>query len=132
MKLIKCDVRFVVIKLYPLTQQCKQYNGEDDNFALATRQDDKDWAAYVFWALGALIYAEEKNITALTPNEMPLVFVFGEDLSWMMKGAVLAVGNYGQIYSRHVEPFVPRGGRNQLNTMTHLGPQYYPIPGFFQ
>ena len=107
------------------------FSKEEDNFALATRQDDNDWASFVYWTVTAMIYAEEQKIYSNASSSMPEVFLYGEEKKRMFRDAILAVGNYGDIYERHVEHFIPRSGRNMLNTNPNVGPQFYPLPGFF-
>merc|ERR1712087_376512 len=105
--------------------------GEEDNFALATRQDDHDWASFVFWTLTALINAEENKIHSNTSIDMPEQLLFGERLKRMLRDVVLSSGNFGDIYARHLENLYHRSGRNMLNAIPDVGPQYYPLPGFF-
>ena len=96
--------------------------------ALATREDDHQWSAFVYWIVSATFYAEEKGFTQVTPNEMPLVNLFGPDHSRMFRDSLLAVGNYGEIYARSVQSSVPRNGRNLLNNVNPPGPQFYVPP----
>jgi hypothetical protein len=107
------------------------YSREEENFALATRQEDHDWASFVFWTINALIYAEENNIDQANSILMPEQFLFGESLKRMLRDVVLSQGNFGEIYERHVELYHPREGRNTLNKLPGVGPQHYPLPGFF-
>ena len=51
------------------------YSEEEDNFALATRQDDHDWASFVFWTLNALICADEYSIHSNTSSTLPEQFL---------------------------------------------------------
>lgn len=107
------------------------FSQDEDNLALATRQDDHDWEAIVYWTLSALIHAEEKGIQQHLCNQMPAVSLFSKELERMFKDAVLAVGNFGEIYERNLQAIHPRSGRNQLNPIEASGPQYFAIPGFF-
>lgn len=107
------------------------YSAEEDNLAIATRQDDHDWSTFVLWStVMATIHAEEEEITSASSNDMPEVFLFGSALKRMFRNVVLAVGNYGDIYERNVEAYIPRAGRNRLNTNPHLAGQHYILPGF--
>ena len=100
------------------------------SLALATLPDDHDWYSFVYWVLEGTIYAEENDIDEILNNEMPEVFVFGRAFKRMLRDPILAVGNYGQIYSRNMEAIIPRSGRNQLNDMSNPGPQQLPPEGF--
>lgn len=99
-----------------------------DPLALVTRQDDPLWSKFVFWVVGSIFYAEEEGITQDLADLMPTVTLFGPLYFDMMKLAVGAVGNYGEIYSRQAEAEVPRGSLNELNALLS-GPQHYPLPG---
>ena len=106
------------------------YNKEEDNLCLATRQEDKDWSKLVYWHVSGTIYAEENNITSTSFNAMPEVSIFGQSLNRVFKDSMLAMGSYGEMYERNLEPLYPRGGRNTLNAAPHFGPQHYALPGF--
>ena len=122
--------------------------------AMVTREDDPAFSDFVNWVLQALMSAEEQGITdadfagaefhgheedheedhdedeheeheeAETP--MKEYSGFGEEHHEMFKAAVASVGNYGQIYARHMQNMLPRGGLNMLNTDND--PQQYPLP----
>ena len=96
--------------------------------ALATRQDDSQWSGYVYWVVASTFYAEENFISQSESDEMPLVNLFGSAYQSMFRDAISVVGNYGEMYARSVEEFVPRDGRNLPNVVP-LGPQHYPLPG---
>uniref|UniRef100_A0A7S4MXE2 Solute-binding protein family 3/N-terminal domain-containing protein n=1 Tax=Odontella aurita TaxID=265563 RepID=A0A7S4MXE2_9STRA len=101
--------------------------------ALATRQDDPQWSDFVYWVVASTFYAEKERISGELPYEekkMPLVYLFGEEYRRMFRDAILAVGNYGEIYARNVNTTIPRGGRNNLNNAISLGPQHFPLPFF--
>lgn len=98
--------------------------------AMVTRQDDPQWSKFVYWVVGAIFYAEEEDITMDFAELMPKVQLFGEQFQDMFVNAIRAVGKYGEIYERHAQDDLPRGGLNMLNE--YLGnPQFYPIPGIF-
>lgn len=99
-----------------------------NNRALVTRQDDHQWSDFVQIVIMALLCAEEIGLVQARANDMPYVNLFGSDYRRMMKDALFAVGNYGEIYEKHVEPWLPRaGGPNQLNM--EADPQLYTYPG---
>jgi general L-amino acid transport system substrate-binding protein len=100
-----------------------------DPLALVTRQDDIQWAKFVYWIVSAIFFAEEGGITqAGAAEEMPDVALFGSRFQGMFKNAIGAVGSYGEIYARNAEDEVSRGGLNELNQFLAT-PQLYPLPG---
>jgi len=94
-------------------------------FALVTHEADVQWTDFVYWVTMATIYAEENGITQNTSNEMPLVNLFGTGLERLLRDAILAVGNYGEMYRRVFGQNATRMGLNQLNA-SPFGPQHYP------
>ena len=102
-----------------------------DPHALATRQDDVQFAQFVYWIVSAIFYAEEQEITMETAEEMPLVRLFGSRFSFIFRDAIGAVGSYAEIYSRNIDDIFPRGGPNLVNTLLD-GPQHYPYPGILE
>jgi hypothetical protein len=46
---------------------------------------------------------------------MPAVNLYGSNFTSMLRDAIMYVGNYGEIYSRNLEAFIPRRGLNMLN-----------------
>ena len=87
------------------------------NRALATRESDIQWSRFVRWVTFATIYAEEENITSASDvHLMPVVDYFGESYKQAFRDLILGVGNYGEMYERSIESYIPRSGRNKLNT----------------
>jgi general L-amino acid transport system substrate-binding protein len=98
--------------------------------SLVTRQDDPQWSQLVYWINAGLFHAEERGITQRTAvDAMPTVETFGPLLRNIFRQSVNAVGNYGEVYARHVQGEAPRGGPHELNDLS--GPQLYPSPGLF-
>mmetsp|Transcript_13941 Transcript_13941/g.19533 ORF Transcript_13941/g.19533 Transcript_13941/m.19533 type:complete len:436 (-) Transcript_13941:141-1448(-) len=77
-------------------------------YSMVTREDDKKWSDFVNWVFRSLLAAEEQNITHNTASKFMTTTVFGEKYKDMFVNAIQAVGNYGDIYRRHMEDFVPR------------------------
>lgn len=102
------------------------FNAEE-NLSLATRQSDHQWSSLVYWIAAAVVQAEEDGITQGMSNLMPDIFLFGSNFPLIFQDAILAVGNYGEIYSRNLETIIPRAGRNMLGKTTT--PQLHPLPG---
>mmetsp|Transcript_13879 Transcript_13879/g.20312 ORF Transcript_13879/g.20312 Transcript_13879/m.20312 type:complete len:147 (-) Transcript_13879:120-560(-) len=105
------------------------YDSEEGSLALATNQDDVQWSSFIYWTVNAIIYAEETNITKSSSSKMPLVNLFSPQHRLMMKRVIKEVGNYGDIFDRHVDNVGPRDGLNMLNSGS--GPQLHPVPGIF-
>ena len=101
----------------------------EDNLCLATMEDDHDWATIIYWVVAATIYAEEHGYNTTSANSMPEVLVYGSNHNRIFRDTILMVGNYGDMYRRNVEEFIPRAGRNLLNGGKIPGPQHYPMPG---
>lgn len=95
---------------------------------------DPEWADYVTYVMDALLTAEaiglsqkaaqdilESNKTALVPATWrdgdPIL------IEWILR-AVAAVGNYGELYNRTIQPAVPRAGLNLLNENNTTGLLY--------
>jgi general L-amino acid transport system substrate-binding protein len=96
-------------------------------FSLVTQAADAQWTKLVYWVVMATIYAEENGITQMTSNEMPLVSLFGTGLKRLLRDAILAVGNYDEMYRRVFGQNATRVGRNMLNVSPY-GPEHYPLP----
>lgn len=95
---------------------------------MVTRQDDQQWSDFVQIVVMSIFYAEEHHIDQPHANSMPNVNRFGAGFKRIMKDAVFAVGNYGEVYERLVEPYLPRaGGPNTLNA--EADPQLCSFPG---
>ena len=103
----------------------------EENRCLVSRQDDPQFASFVYWVVAATIYAEEQGITWATANNMPDVNLFGEDYIKMFRDAIYYSGNYGEIFERNLGNVLPERGRNAINNMNAPGPQIYVPPGFF-
>eukprot|EP00542_Grammatophora_oceanica_P016893 CAMPEP_0194039956 /NCGR_PEP_ID=MMETSP0009_2-20130614/12023_1 /TAXON_ID=210454 /ORGANISM="Grammatophora oceanica, Strain CCMP 410" /LENGTH=263 /DNA_ID=CAMNT_0038682937 /DNA_START=57 /DNA_END=845 /DNA_ORIENTATION=- len=86
--------------------------------AIVARDDDPFFADFVNWVLLGLLTAEEMGITQRDADSFPKVtaFAFGEDYHFMLSDAIRAVGNYGEMYARHLEDIIPRDGLNLLNS----------------
>lgn len=104
----------------------------DDNLSLATREDDFQWSSFVYWLVDSTFFAEGNGISQRLSNSMPDVAIFGADFQRMLRDPILEFGNYGELYARNVEPFIPRRGRNLINGIRNPGPQMYPMPGYFR
>jgi len=99
------------------------YTSMYDSLSLVTRNDDPQWSAFVNWIVVSTFYAEEKGINQSTANNMPMVNLFGEQFARMFRDTITFIGNYQEIYTRNLEKYIPRAGRNLLNK-NPFGPQH--------
>lgn len=106
------------------------------------RQGDDQWGDIVRWTLYTLINAEELGITsknaddlaktAKDPGVKRILGTEGEmgkdlglDADWGLK-AVKAVGNYGEMYTRHIEPLGLKRAGSVNDLWTRGGVLYAP------
>jgi general L-amino acid transport system substrate-binding protein len=106
------------------------------------RQGDDQWADIVRWTLNALVAAEEYGVTAANAEEMSqsenpeirrllgtegdLGAMFGLDAAWA-KRAIMANGNYGEIFAATIGEGTPSNIARGLNALwTEGGLQYSP------
>jgi hypothetical protein len=83
--------------------------------AMVTRGDDSVFADFVNWVFQSLATAEAMNITQTDAYSFPSTDLFGPKYSNMFAHAIAAVGNYGELYDRHIEDRFPRSGMNYVN-----------------
>ena len=101
------------------------YYGDGDNttneksfFAIARSEDDPLFSSFVNTIVLATIYAQENGISREKSREMPMVSVFGDDVSWALIDVIFYSSSYDEIY---VKNFGSNGesaahrGRNALN-----------------
>ena len=110
----------------------------------AVRQGDDQWADIVRWVLNATIVAEEKGITKanagtignstkdpeikrLLGTEGDLGKMLGLDKNWAQK-VIGSVGNYGEIFERHIGAKTPIGLSRGLNQLWSKGGLQYSPP----
>ncbi|MEO3474178.1 amino acid ABC transporter substrate-binding protein [Roseomonas sp. CAU 1739] len=109
----------------------------------AVRHGDDQWFDIVRWTIFALLEAEELGVTQANVDEMlnsqnpnirrllgqtgdhgPLM---GLDRRWAYN-AIKAVGNYGEIYDRHMGPNTPIGLPRGINALWNQGGLMYAPP----
>lgn len=112
--------------------------------APAVRHGDDQWFDIVTWTVYALIQAEEFGITSSNIDEManstnpnivrmlggegsPVGDWVGLDGKWVYR-AVAAVGNYGEIFERHVGPDTPLQIERGMNELHTNGGMQYAMP----
>jgi hypothetical protein len=86
--------------------------------ALVTRTDDPAWSDFVNWVVEALLTAEDQRITQRTAHDMGLTNAFGSRFRTMFRDVVGLVGNYGEVFTRNLEPILPRPIADEINAGT--------------
>eukprot|EP01013_Petalomonas_cantuscygni_P014743 TRINITY_DN3021_c1_g1_i1.p2 TRINITY_DN3021_c1_g1~~TRINITY_DN3021_c1_g1_i1.p2 ORF type:complete len:339 (+),score=108.66 TRINITY_DN3021_c1_g1_i1:96-1112(+) len=108
------------------------------------RHGDNDWGDIARWTLNALVAAEELGITSenveemsqgtdnpeinrLLGNEGELGAMIGLEADWA-KNAIMAVGNYGEIFEKHIGESTAIGLARGLNAQWTEGGLLYAPP----
>ncbi|MEH6835787.1 MULTISPECIES: amino acid ABC transporter substrate-binding protein [Falsihalocynthiibacter] len=108
------------------------------------RHGDNEWADIVRWSLNALIAAEELGVTSANIEEMEasttnpeiarllgkegnLGEMLGLDAGWA-KAAIMAGGNYGEIFEQNIGQSTPIGIARGLNAQWTNGGLLYSPP----
>lgn len=106
------------------TARAEGYTGEfkvganlfsKEPLGMVTRDDDDRWSDIVNWVVHALMAADEQGVTQATAKAIGPFTALGEDFETLFVDVIEAVGSYGEIYQRHMEDVVPRGGLNEIN-----------------
>ena len=110
----------------------------------AVRHGDNNWGDIVRWTLYALIAAEEYGVTSANVEELAsssqnpevqrllgvtddLGAMIGLDKDWA-KRAILASGNYGEIFAANIGEQTPIGLARGLNAQWTQGGLMYAMP----
>ncbi|MDO9711368.1 amino acid ABC transporter substrate-binding protein [Paracraurococcus lichenis] len=108
------------------------------------RRDDQEWFEVVRWTVSALIQAEELGVTSANAEELrkgspnPEIRrllgtdpVLGNalklDPAWAFN-AIRAIGNYGELFERHLGPKTPIGLERGMNRLWTDGGLMYSWP----
>jgi general L-amino acid transport system substrate-binding protein len=107
------------------------------------RKGDDEWLSVVRWTVYGLIEAEElglrsNNLTQMLEGGDPTVLrllgkgedlgkLLGLDKEWLLR-ALTAVGNYGEIFERHLGEKTPIGLRRGSNALWTQGGLMYALP----
>lgn len=87
--------------------------------ALVTRGDDPQWSDLVNWVMQTLLVAEDMLIYSHTADAIGTASQeFGSFFTDGFRNAIAAVGNYGELYNRHLVSILPRHDPNRINTGT--------------
>jgi len=149
----RCQVLSADISRLALTRQ--QFSDPDEHIILpelaskhfigpAVRQGDEDWFSVVRWTLYALIAAEELGITSANVDAMKasasgeIRSFLGVDLDlgkrlglsadWTQR-IIKQVGNYGELFDRHLGAKSPMKLERRLNKLAGNGGLHY-APSF--
>lgn len=82
---------------------------------IVTRDDDQQWSDFVNWIMNALVAAEDVGVSQRTAITLGKTEYFGSDFENMFINAIKDVGNYGEVYRRHLEPILPRPVPDRIN-----------------
>lgn len=72
------------------------YNGAGDSMVIVTDVSLKNIANAI---IAAAVYSQRQGITSINSNEMPLIHLFGDSLTFMLRDVVSYGGNYDDIIS---------------------------------
>ncbi|MDI9330035.1 MAG: amino acid ABC transporter substrate-binding protein [Alphaproteobacteria bacterium] len=108
------------------------------------RKGDDEWLSIVRWTVYGLIEAEELGVTSANLSQLlnestdptvnrligkgdDLGKMLGLDKDWMAR-AIAAVGNYGEMFERHVGEKTPVGLKRGANALWTQGGLIYALP----
>jgi general L-amino acid transport system substrate-binding protein len=116
----------------------------------AVLEGDSDWFDVVFWTVNGIILAEELGVTqdnvadeAADPSTPQIAALLGTPFAadeevnvshglelddTFMQNVIAAVGNYGEIFDRHLGPDTDIGLERGLNALWTEGGLQYGIP----
>jgi len=107
-----------------------------DGATMATREDDRQWSDFVFWALQALQTAEEHCVTQESvingSAALRQTDAFGEDYKDVFNDTVAAVGNFGEIMVKHDENAFPIRSCRLSSSLIHLESLAPKVPDLFR
>jgi len=127
---------------FPAIYYYESYLGSTDALGPVVAHGDQQWADIVRWVIYGMINAEELGVDSgnviqmvNNPPEDPRVrrlLGLQDDVGVklglkndFMVNVIFSVGNYGEVYARHLEPILPRAG--SLNALwTEGGILYAP------
>ena len=105
--------------------------------------NDSEWANVVRWSLNCMVNAEELGVTSLnvdnesigsTPAIRRLIGLEGDsgiqlglDPQWCSR-VIRQIGNYGEVYNRHIGPDTPIGLPRGINALWTNGGLIYAPP----
>eukprot|EP00797_Seminavis_robusta_P001663 Sro10_g008210.2 (386) ;mRNA; r:162544-163701 len=102
----------------PFTHGHKMFSREP--LTLVTRKHDAEWSNLVNTIVNVMYLAESHGITHSNAAELYQLLLpvnptaADKELASMMESVVAEIGNYADVYHRHVEHIIPRRGLNLL------------------
>lgn len=88
--------------------------------SIVTRDGDAGFSDFCNWLIKSLFAAEELRLLG-SPMNIPTTHVFGQDYESMFQSAFSVVGDYGQLYEKHLQRLIPRFDANQINLGDQAG-----------
>jgi hypothetical protein len=92
-----------------------------------TRWYDNMFASFVNCIVLSTITAVKDGTTKENAFAMPILSLYGNDMQWSLKDALLAHGNYDEIYLNNFDAEVSRGGNALYDGLPQ--PQLLDMPG---
>ncbi|CAB9524630.1 Putative amino-acid ABC transporter-binding protein YhdW [Seminavis robusta] len=92
--------------------------------ALVTREEDTEWSNLVNFVVNVFFLAEAKGISKSNAEELMEVFMGNSYLGTVATGIVAHLGNYGDMYTKHLESLFPRRDLNTLHSGDDSGLLY--------
>lgn len=96
--------------------------------AIATLDNDREWSSLIDTIVNTLYLAEAKNITRSNAQALGSLFTNHTELASSMVAVVAELGNYGDLYEKHLESVLPRKGLNTIYTANQNTGLIYSIP----
>ncbi len=81
----------------------KIYDGLGFHLSFAIDNEDHDLNLLATTVIIATIYAQRQEITKVTHSDMPLIYLFGDSLTFMMRDLIAYGGNYDEILQEALE-----------------------------
>ena len=84
--------------------------------SMVTRDGDARFSDFVNHILQSLFTAEERGLSrTIVASDIKTTDIFGDSYKTMFQDAFEVVGDYGQLYKKHLETLVPRSPANKIN-----------------
>ena len=96
--------------------------------ALVTRDQDHEWSNLVNTIVNTFYLAEAENITKSNAQALGFHFANNSELASSMEAVVSELGNYADLYEKHLESILPRQGLNTVYTKNQDTGLLYSIP----
>ncbi len=106
------------------------YDGTGDSMVIVTNNADVSLKNIANAIIVAAVYSQRQGITSLNSNEMPLIHLFGDSLTFMLRDVVSYAGNYDDIINKALalsDGAVDRGWNSVISNFAQSSkvPVYY-------